>query len=123
MSYWSGQGRYEELYKKLFDKLVTESGRCKTTHGELLRAISKIYYDLYNNGGCNLDVHINHLHTLFQWKDEILHKVTNKGQVVKLIGDMYLHTEDDEFYLQFDKTILEELTDAIILIVEECDEV
>lgn len=33
--------------------LVPSSGACDTVEGELLRAVSKIYYDAYNNDGGN----------------------------------------------------------------------
>lgn len=43
--------RYDEAkYEKLFAELVPASGKCETFEGELLRAISKIYYDYTNNG-------------------------------------------------------------------------
>jgi hypothetical protein len=38
----------------MFEKLVPEQGDAPTTLGEILRISSKIYYDIYNNGGCNL---------------------------------------------------------------------
>jgi hypothetical protein len=53
--YWNGEGRFQEEYKELFAQLVPPEGHCQTSIGELLRATSKIYYDIYNNGGCNLD--------------------------------------------------------------------
>lgn len=43
--------RYDEArYQALFDELVPSQGECETFEGELLRAISKIYYDYTNNG-------------------------------------------------------------------------
>lgn len=37
----------------LYSGLVPDSGMCETTRGEAMRAINKLYYDAYNNGGCN----------------------------------------------------------------------
>lgn len=43
--------RYDETqYKVLYERLVPESGKCETLEGELLRAVSRIYYDYTNNG-------------------------------------------------------------------------
>ena len=52
-SYWNHCGAYEKEYNELFEKLVPSSGDASTVHGELLRCISKVYYDFFNNGNCN----------------------------------------------------------------------
>jgi hypothetical protein len=49
-TYWDGVGKYQDLYDELFQQLVPPDGKCSTVEGELLRAISKIYNDYYNNG-------------------------------------------------------------------------
>lgn len=49
-SYWNSKGPEQATYNRLYDALVPESGDCATVEGELLRAISKVYYDNYNNG-------------------------------------------------------------------------
>lgn len=53
-SYWDNNGAYEKEYNKLYETLVPSSGVSPTHHGELVRCISKIYYDFYNNGFCNV---------------------------------------------------------------------
>ena len=52
-TYWSEQGIYQEEYNKLYEKLVPSSGSAKTLNGELIRAISRLSYDYFNNGNCN----------------------------------------------------------------------
>tara|TARA_R110000823_G_scaffold101636_16_gene218366 strand:+ start:31 stop:564 length:534 start_codon:yes stop_codon:yes gene_type:complete len=47
--YWEKQGEHEKEAQELM-KLVEPSGPSKTLRGELMRAVSKIYYDYYNNG-------------------------------------------------------------------------
>ena len=49
-AYWDGSGRLSNEYKELFAKLVPGSGPAKTIEGEVLRAVSKIYYRHYNDG-------------------------------------------------------------------------
>lgn len=52
-TYWNKSGSHQELYDELFNRLIPLDGFCPTLFGEYLRAISKIYYDGYNNGFCN----------------------------------------------------------------------
>lgn len=52
-SYWDESGAYQKEYKELYDKLVPSSGSSETLHGELIRAISRLFWDYCNNGNCN----------------------------------------------------------------------
>lgn len=52
-TYWSNKGKYQKQYNIFYKKLVPQSGKAKTTDGELLRCISRFYYEKYNNGFCN----------------------------------------------------------------------
>jgi hypothetical protein len=52
-TYWMNKGKHQEAYQKLANELLPDSGKADTLHGELLRALGKIYYDYYNNGMCN----------------------------------------------------------------------
>lgn len=54
MSYWNHKGRHQKLYDRLYAKLVPDSDGAGSDAGELLRTVSNVYYDIYNNGGCNL---------------------------------------------------------------------
>lgn len=53
-NYWRGNGIYQTEYDELYDKLVPSSGEAPTVHGELIRGISRLTYDYYNNGNCNV---------------------------------------------------------------------
>lgn len=52
-TYWNGDGELQEIHEALFDALVPGCGKAPTEHGEALRCITRIYYEAYNNGGCN----------------------------------------------------------------------
>ena len=52
--YWSGTSVNSELDTQFWEKLVPSKGNADTVHGELLRAASRIYRDMYQNGGGNL---------------------------------------------------------------------
>lgn len=49
-SYWNNNGKYQEIYDRLWSELVPSSGPSQFVEGENLRAISKIYWDYCNNG-------------------------------------------------------------------------
>jgi hypothetical protein len=53
--YWNKKGRFQKLYNRLWDRLVPAKGDAPSHHGQLLRYASRIYHDIYNNGGGNLD--------------------------------------------------------------------
>lgn len=56
-TYWENNGKHQELYERLYEQLVPEIGDAATQEGQLLRYMSNLYYDLYNNGWCNWDVY------------------------------------------------------------------
>ena len=52
-SYWSETGVYQKEYNELYKKHIPNSGSCISLNGELIRAISRLTYEYYNNGNCN----------------------------------------------------------------------
>ena len=55
--YWESTGLYQQSWDKLYNDLVPASGDAPTIQGELIRGISRLYYDYCNNGNCNtLDI-------------------------------------------------------------------
>ena len=60
MSYWSGEGKYQEQYDELLklipDQGPVEKGMCKHKISlDRLRRAANCYYDVFNNGGGNRD--------------------------------------------------------------------
>ena len=53
-TYWDNEGKYQEQYTRAWEKLIPASGEAEDGLPEALRAISRIGYDYYNNGFCNL---------------------------------------------------------------------
>lgn len=51
--FWSNSHELSNIYEELYHKLVPDSGEANTKHGELLRMISRLVYDIFNNGLCN----------------------------------------------------------------------
>ena len=52
-SYWANDGAYQLDMDRLYDKLVPASGEAETIHGEMIRSVSRLFYDYCNNGNCN----------------------------------------------------------------------
>jgi hypothetical protein len=48
-TYWNDNGQYQAEYKRLIE-LMPASGGSTVVAGELIRAVSRLGYDLYNNG-------------------------------------------------------------------------
>lgn len=53
-SYWDNDGQYQAEYDKAWQQLIPWQGEAEDGWPEALRAISRIGYDYYNNGFCNL---------------------------------------------------------------------
>ena len=53
-AYWDNEGKYQAEYDAAWKALIPASGEAKDGLPEALRAISRIGYDYYNNGFCNL---------------------------------------------------------------------
>jgi hypothetical protein len=53
-SYWDNTGKYQTEYNKAWKQLIPVSGEAEDGWPEALRAISRVGYDYYNNGFCNL---------------------------------------------------------------------
>ena len=53
-SYWNNNGAYQKEYEELYEKLVPSSGEADSIHGEMIRAVSRLFYDFCNNGNCNV---------------------------------------------------------------------
>lgn len=49
-AFWNGTHPLSARQQELFNLLVPASGEASTAHGELLRAATRIYYDVCNNG-------------------------------------------------------------------------
>ena len=52
-SYWYANGIYQEEYNTFHTKLIPDTGDAPTIHGEMMRCVSRLYYDFCNNGNCN----------------------------------------------------------------------
>lgn len=60
-TYWNNKGKFQADYDRLLP-FMPDSGPADTAAGEIIRAISKLGYDFYNNGmGNNTSGAVNYL--------------------------------------------------------------
>jgi hypothetical protein len=99
----------------LFKKLVPSNGNdASTPHGRALQYVSQIYYDIYNNGACNLGI------PYFVTAHEFLIRV-NLTETVKSLG-----LNEHRFYTIFalflagkDRDTNDDVMDVLIKYAEE----
>ena len=61
-NYWHEAGKYQADYARLCDALIPGMGNCDTVAGEMLRCVTRLAHDLYNNGmGNNTSGAVNFL--------------------------------------------------------------
>jgi len=53
-TYWNEKGKYEKAYARIWSSHIPMNGSCTDMRAELVRCISRVYYDIYNNGGGNV---------------------------------------------------------------------
>ena len=119
-TYWDKRGLYQEEYNELYALLLTSHGKASTPRGELLRSITNLYHEIYNNGGINIpDVMAfpYYIHNIYLW-EPTFRKYTQGDYYTffydrckALIKGKRLNkiTKDKEFLLAMEK-----VTDAII---------
>lgn len=90
-TYWNKNGKYQKEYNKLWE-LVPNKGYTDNKYINALIAISKWYYDLYNNGCCNEDVLIEDTRNYLQKVKEELNIDSNIYEAV-LEGFTYIEKE------------------------------
>lgn len=84
-TYWNGNGKYQQFVDQT-NKIMPDYGDTTNPNMNLFIYISKLYYDCYNNGGCNIvDCYLDRV--------DALQEKVGKIVVTMLIGDKeYLET-------------------------------
>lgn len=54
MSYWNGEGLYQNELNKISEN-IPDIGMTNNKYMNLYITANNVYYDVYNDGGCNLD--------------------------------------------------------------------
>jgi hypothetical protein len=110
-SYWNQKGKYQKESNQIHEFYIPDYNCCNTISAELFRCIGRIYYDVYNNGGCNYVV----LDYFFRFIDNHLpENLTENWKTVKFTFDQ---KPEDDFYIEYDEEFmiaLDECVDGII---------
>lgn len=140
-TYWDNKGKFQKDYDALYSRLVPASGKAETQHGELLRCVSRLYCDYFNNGFCNISSMSREI-SCIQEHTYRLDGISSPGidsQTVRLFisdldhlaelnsekgqGIFYpIHEEDKYEYDGEFNQFFEKLIDAVILYVKEKDQ-
>lgn len=92
-SYWKSTGIYQKEYDELFANLVPDRGKCKTLNGELIRSISRLSHEYFNNGNCNARVEDGVINTFYEkFLDLIVSHVPSAYAEVLIISE-YIREE------------------------------
>jgi len=131
--YWESTHELYPTYQTLYDRLVPGSGQAETMHGELLRMISRLHYDIFNNGLCNNK--LPEIEFILESKDKfvsLLKEPTSINLIYKLESkllkqaneDLSSHywseDDDDESYVEpvtCDQAFCDQLDDVVTAIV------
>lgn len=52
-TYWNNKGKFQAQYDYIYNNLMPDYGRSTNEHIEVIRCVSKIYHEYYNNSNCN----------------------------------------------------------------------
>lgn len=96
--YWSSSGKYYKEYKELYNKLVPERGPSKFLNGELIRAVSRLLHEYYNNGNINAkqEHYEEECYDVDRWDDE-----ANEYYTEEECEDYVADVTVSEFYNSF----------------------
>ncbi|NLZ33896.1 MAG: hypothetical protein GX889_03085 [Clostridiales bacterium] len=116
-TYWNEEGLYQEEVNKLED-LKPDRGYTNNEYMNLFLAVSHLYYDVYNNGGCNIkDFYMKDIEKYIKpFIDEIksinlnvkpntlLRNLKNLEKLEEFINETILFIKDKD--LSYDKYII-----------------
>jgi hypothetical protein len=114
-SYWDNKGAYQAEYDALYAKLVPNSGAADTVNGELIRGISRISYDYFNNGNCNIRKEIPIYGETSYWDNE------DEGDEYDSFDEQEYDYGIDLYYQKFIDLINENIPSASHIMEEVVD--
>lgn len=92
--FWNHTHELSEKQSQLWDQYVPDSGNTEFVETEALRAISRLYYDFYNNGWCNeMQPAIDFLRGYFFVDKE---QLSNLGECTRVLSILRDHEEESE---------------------------
>lgn len=93
--YWSNKGRFQERYDELIEYMPGSGRDTDNKYLNALLILGKYYYDVYNNGGCNLMSDGGWKGLLDNEEERSILRVMNKEGVIKTIN---FNVQSDTLY-------------------------
>ncbi len=123
-SYWAGTGTYQAEFKRLRTLLVPVDGAAETPHGELLRAVGRLYYHLKSDDLGDLAARWEEWRVVCSHRDQLIEAIGVKGSWVfavvdRAVTERYLIDEADAEFAPrpFPEDAFERLLDGCVLTV------
>lgn len=116
--FWDSTHSLSKLYSTLYDVLVPSSGSASTKHGELLRMISRLVYDVFNNGLCN-DKTEECKYLLNKNNFESYSVFLNNIKSVDIIKRL-LDCQERDYLIDLDQNTCDQLDDVIQAVIKYC---
>lgn len=99
-SYWNNKGKYQKQADTLA-KLVPNSGEASDPKIELFRRVQNLYYEIFNNGGDNLEgdgndfevVRLEHEGFRLPTVNRIIEELNKEDEHYESIGDPHQYFE------------------------------
>ncbi len=113
-TYWNNKGKYQKESDTL-QKLVPDSGEASDTKIDLFRRASNLYYEIFNNGGDNLQGEDNDFEVI-----RLVHEGFSLPIVTRMIKESneldsnYEMIGDPDKYFEQAQVEMENLMDQII---------
>ncbi|RYG70638.1 hypothetical protein EON80_07370 [bacterium] len=113
MLYGKGQGRYNQEYRELWDKLVPASGQASTVQGELVRVIGRLASEFYRNGNCNWDMGFRRFTNFLakHLKDKKVFDAATLNQIEADIQELRVIAKD---WVEDGEDVYDRITDRVV---------
>lgn len=103
MSYWNSTGTYEKQSAQITED-VPASGHAENVAIELYRCAQNVYYEIYNNGGCNLGMDASDDRSEFSKNSQLQHiasygiDTSNIDDLVDKMVEEYETEKEHDYY-------------------------
>ncbi len=123
-SYWAGTGLHQAEFKRLRAALVPVGGAAETEHGELLRAVARLYHHAKTNGLRHVEAHWAEWRTVDAHRAALAAAIGPQGTwvlavVERAVTERYMHARFGvgTAPAKFPHDAFEKLVDACVVTV------
>lgn len=126
-TYWNGQGKWQAELNAINEKII-DWGMTTNPLMNLVISCNKVYYDTYNNGGCNLDMMMDSIEEYIKpfaseftklrfdvQPKTLIRNLTNEVKLEKFMDELILYVKDKDLsfevytlYFDYEKNLLSE---------------